>query len=87
MTKQLVIDEIAKAQGMSAADAKRALDATTNGIRSVLNTAGEVTIPGFGTLKREMSKRTSGRNPRTGETIAIIPRPVAKFKASKGLLG
>ncbi|MBN1196831.1 MAG: HU family DNA-binding protein [Candidatus Aminicenantes bacterium] len=46
---------------------------------------GKLTIVGFGTFKSTMKKRKKGRNPRTGETIEIPARRVAKFIPGKKL--
>ncbi|MDY0298004.1 MAG: HU family DNA-binding protein [Acidobacteriota bacterium] len=46
---------------------------------------GKLTIVGFGTFKSTLKKRKKGRNPRTGETIEIPARRVAKFIPGKKL--
>ncbi|MCZ6591940.1 MAG: HU family DNA-binding protein, partial [Alphaproteobacteria bacterium] len=45
----------------------------------------EVRLIGFGTFSVANRKATTGRNPRTGETIQIPARRQAKFKAGKAL--
>ena len=44
-----------------------------------------VTIAGFGTLSVKDRAARHGRNPRTGESIAIAASKVPSFKAGKGL--
>jgi DNA-binding protein HU-beta len=45
----------------------------------------DVRIVGFGTFSVAKRKATTGRNPRTGETIQIAASKQPKFKAGKGL--
>jgi DNA-binding protein HU-beta len=87
MTKQAVIDDMAENGRMTKADAGRALDQVAESLTRVLERGGpgtRVIMPGLGTFNRVMSTRTSARNPQTGETIAMTPRPVTKFKPPKG---
>ena len=44
-----------------------------------------VSIPGFGTFTVKDRPARQGRNPRTGESIAIAASKVPAFKAGKGL--
>ena len=44
-----------------------------------------VSVAGFGTFSVSARAARSGRNPRTGETIAIPASKSPKFKAGKGL--
>jgi len=46
---------------------------------------GEVPLPGIGKLKSAVSAARTGRNPKTGETIAIPAKNVVKFVAAKSL--
>jgi DNA-binding protein HU-beta len=81
MNKGELKDAVAKASGLSGADAERALDAVLDTITKAVSDGEKVTIPGFGTFeKRERSART-GRNPQTGAEIAIAATSVPGFKA------
>ncbi len=85
MNKSELIDQIAKAAGISKAAAARALDATTAAVTKSLKKGDLVTLIGFGTFY--VGKRTArkGRNPRTGETIQINAANSPKFRAGKAL--
>jgi nucleoid DNA-binding protein len=48
--------------------------------------AGELSIQDFGTFKLAVRKARIGRNPKTGESVDIPERTVARFKPSKNLL-
>jgi len=54
-------------------------------IASALATGDEVRIHGFGTLKTAQRSARVGRNPRTGETVQVAARRVARFTPSTTL--
>ena len=70
---------------MSMADANKAVDSVFATISNSLQGGNEVRLVGFGTFSVAHRKATTGRNPRTGETIQISARNQAKFKAGKAL--
>lgn len=76
---------MASSAGLSKADAGRAVDAVFDGISSSLAGGNEVRLVGFGTFSVGHRKATTGKNPRTGETIQIPASNRAKFKAGKAL--
>ncbi len=85
MNKADLIDIIATTADMPKATAGQVLDAITNGIANALSKGDIVTLVGFGTfVVRERAART-GRNPRTGEAIAIKAAKLPGFKAGKVL--
>lgn len=45
--------------------------------------AGEFAIPGLGKLKKSTRQARTGRNPATGETIAIPAKTVVKMRLAK----
>ena len=86
MTKQSVVDDMAENGKMSKAEAGRAFDQTFESLTRVIEGSAlgtPVVVPGFGTFKREMTTRTQARNPRTGEALAITPRPKTKFTETR----
>lgn len=85
MNKTELIDHIATQADISKADAGRALDAVTDGIKRTLKQGGAVTLVGFGTFAVGTRAARTGRNPRTGEEIKIKASKVPKFSAGKGL--
>ncbi len=70
---------------MSKADAAKAVDGVFDAITGSLQSGGEVRVVGFGTFSVANRKATTGRNPRTGESIQIPASKQPKFKAGKGL--
>lgn len=85
MNKSELIDQIAKAAGISKAAAGRSLDATTDAITSALKKGEMVTLIGFGSFYVGKRAARSGRNPRTGATIKISAANSPKFRAGKAL--
>lgn len=85
MNKSELIDQIAKAAGISKAAAGRSLDATTEAITKALKQGDMVTLIGFGSFYVGKRAARSGRNPRTGATINISAANSPKFRAGKAL--
>ena len=52
-------------------------------IKEVLQRGEAVKIAGFGNFMVRNKGQRKGRNPRTGEEIAITPRRVVTFRASQ----
>ena len=85
MNKQDLIAAVADSTGLSKNDATAAVDATLDTITSTLAGGGEVRLVGFGTFSTSQRAASTGRNPRTGETIQIPASTQAKFKAGKAM--
>ena len=85
MNKNDLISQVAEDSGLSKADATKAVDAVFDNIAGALGKGGEVRLVGFGTFSVSHRKATTGRNPRTGETIQIKASNQPKFKAGKAL--
>ncbi|SNR72431.1 DNA-binding protein HU-beta [Methylobacillus rhizosphaerae] len=83
MNKTELIDQIAKAAGISKAAAGRSLDATTAAITNALKKGEVVTLIGFGSFYVGKRAARNGRNPRTGATIKIKAANSPKFRAGK----
>jgi DNA-binding protein HU-beta len=85
MTKKELIDAIASKTGSGKADAERAIAALIEVISDTLKKGDSLSLPGFGSFEiRERAART-GRNPKTGEEIAIAASRVPAFKPGAAL--
>ena len=85
MNKNELIESVAERTGLAKSDAARAVEAVLGTLTEALKRGDTVALSGFGTfLSKERAART-GRNPRTGESIAIPASRVPAFKAGKGL--
>ena len=85
MKKTELIDKIAAGAGISKADAKKALDATTNALKEALVAGDKIQLVGFGTFSVSERPAREGINPATKEKIQIAAKKVAKFKAGAEL--
>ncbi len=85
MNKKELIAAMAQVTGYSQTDAGAALDAFIECVTTALKKKQEVRLVGFGTFAASKRKATTGRNPRTGETIKIKASVQPKFKAGKAL--
>lgn len=85
MNKNDLIAAVAASTGLSKSDVASAIDATLASITETLQSGGEVKLVGFGSFHVTQRAASTGRNPRTGETIQIAASRQPKFKAGKGL--
>ena len=85
MNKTELIDKIAAGAGLSKAEAKKALDATTAAIKEALVKGDKIQLVGFGTFSVNERPAREGINPATKAKIKIAAKKVAKFKAGAEL--
>ena len=85
MNKAELIEKVAVTTDTNKAAATRAVEAVFDTIAGALRAGDVVGVSGFGTFSVSARAARSGRNPRTGETIAIPASKSPKFKAGKGL--
>lgn len=85
MNKQDLISAVAESSGLSKTDAAKAVEGVFDSITATLKKGDEVRLVGFGTFSVSKRKASTGRNPRTGETMEIKASTQPKFKAGKGL--
>lgn len=85
MNKAELISAMAESAGITKVQAEKALTAFTDSVVSALKKKDKVSLIGFGTFSASERAARTGRNPRTGESIQIAAKTVAKFKAGKGL--
>ena len=85
MSREELIQKIAREAKVNKTQADKALRATLEGITSSLKKGKRVSFVGFGTFTVGKRKARMGRNPQTGETIRIAAARVPKFRAGKQL--
>ena len=85
MKKTEMVAKLAESNGMTKADAQKALNGVIGIISDELKAGGTVTLKSFGTFSVAERKPRTGRNPQTGQPIDIPARRVARFKAGKVL--
>lgn len=85
MNKAELVEAIAKDTGMSKTQSDAALASFLKAVKTELGKGGSVALIGFGTFGVSKRGARKGKNPRTGETIKIAARKVAKFSAGAEL--
>ena len=85
MTKQDMINMMAKEARISKATAGRALEAYIEAVGEELKKTGKLGLVGFGTFSCVQRKARTGRNPKTGSAINIPSKKVVRFRPGKGL--
>ena len=85
MNKSELSSHVAGGASLSKAQAGQVVDAVFSALADALARDESVVIPGFGTFSTKTREARQGRNPRTGESIAIAASKVPSFKAGKTL--
>ncbi len=85
MNKSELIAAVAERTELSRAKAGEAVDAVLGATEEALKKREDVRLVGFGTFATATRKASTGRNPRTGDTIAIAESTSVRFKPGQGL--
>ena len=85
ITKQALIQEIAKSTGFVRNDIKNVIEQFLDLLAEKLIEGNTIEIRGFGTFACKPRKARPARNPRTGETVLIEERMVPSFKFSNDI--
>jgi DNA-binding protein HU-beta len=85
VNKNDLVDAVAERTGLAKSDAARAVEAVLGAVTETLQKGDQVALSGFGTFVVKARAARTGRNPRTGESIAIPASRVPAFKAGKAL--
>ena len=85
ITKQSLIQEIAKSTGFVRNDIKIVVEQFLDLLGEKLIEGNTIEIRGFGTFACKPRKARPARNPRTGETVIIDERLVPTFKFSNDI--
>ena len=85
MSKTQLVEFMAEESGLTKADASRALEALIKGVAKGLKEDRKVTITGFVTFTAKDKPASTGRNPKTGETVQIPARTAVTIKAGSKL--
>ena len=85
MNRSELTANVAAGTSLSKSGAASAVGVVFQTIADALAGGEAVTIAGFGTFTTRDRPAREGRNPRTGETIAIAASRTTAFKAGKAL--
>ena len=87
MTKADLADVVYRIHGgLSRREAAEVVEGLIGAIKEVLLAGGRVQVSGFGNLEVVTRRARKGRNPQTGERIAIEARRALVFRPSKTLI-
>jgi nucleoid DNA-binding protein len=81
MTKKNLAEKLAALNGVSQAEALRAINMVIDGTRDAILEGNTVTFRGFGNFQKVLSGKRSGRNLKTGERVVIPEKSRVKFKS------
>jgi DNA-binding protein HU-beta len=76
---------VAARAGLSKAQTGQAITALIEHLQTALGQGDKISLPGVGQFEVAERAARQGRNPQTGETIAIPASKAVKFKAGKAL--
>ncbi len=85
MTKAELVEQIAEKINMSKKDTECIVNIFFGSIMGALAEGDKVELRGFGSFRVRSRNSRDGRNPRTGEAVAIPHKKAAFFKAGKEL--
>jgi len=85
MNKADIVAAVAEKTGLSKKDAEKAVKAFTEVVSDELVKGERIQLVGFGTFEVTERAAREGRNPKTGEPMAIAASKTPKFKAGKAL--
>ncbi len=80
MTKKEIAIKIADETGIKQIVVKEVVQRTINAMIEALAKGETLELRNFGVFKVKERKARTGRNPRTGETVAVPPKKVVTFK-------
>ena len=85
MNKAEFVEQVAEKSDLSRRQAELAIDATLKTIEEQLARGIEITLTGFGKFHVADRAARQGRNPQTGQPIAIKASRVPRFSAGSKL--
>ena len=85
MTRSDLCARVAAATSLSNADVAAAAGAVFSAIADALARGETITVAGFGKFTTRDHPARAGRNPQTGDAVAIAASRVPSFKAEKAL--
>jgi len=85
MNKSEMIETLAEQRGISVKKAEEIVSTIFDAMTDALLAGERIEIRGFGSFVVNDYKAYTGRNPKTGESIAVKPKKLPFFKVGKEL--
>ena len=85
MTKAELVDHVTALGDLTRRDGEVIVETLFDSIIDALKTNDKVEVRGFGSFRSRQRKPRTGRNPKTGEAVALSGKYVPHFKPGKDL--
>ena len=85
MIKVDIVNQVINRTGVSKSNAEMAVETIFEAMKQSLQRGERIELRGFGVFTVRPRKTGIGRNPRTGEEVAIPPGKAIRFKPGKEL--
>lgn len=85
MTKADLVDHVTALGDLTRRDGEVIVETLFDSIVDALKADDKVEVRGFGSFRSRQRKPRTGRNPKTGESVAVPAKRVPYFKPSKEL--
>lgn len=85
MTKSQLIDSVAARSGLTRKRAEHLVNTIFDSMEDALVRGDRIEIRGFGSFKTKHYPAYTGRNPKTGDPIAVDEKVLPVFKVGKQL--
>lgn len=83
VTRATLIEQINSRVGLSRHDSSGILESILDTVAQTLESGESVKLSGFGTFSVRQKGERTGRNPKTGVEVPIVPRSVLAFRPSQ----
>ncbi|MFN3412838.1 MAG: HU family DNA-binding protein [Thermoanaerobaculum sp.] len=85
MTRAEIVEALTNHLGLPLKSASEAVNVVLEAMMLALRRGEEIELRGFGCFRFRQRKPRTGRNPRTGEKVAVAAKKVVYFKPGKEL--
>src|ERR1700760_2012873 len=85
MTKAELVDRVTALGDLTRRDSEVIVDTLFDSIIGALKAGDKIEVRGFGSFRTRQRNSRTGRNPKTGESVAVPAKRVPFFKPSKEL--
>ncbi len=86
MTKRELVEKLsARVEGLSLKESEQLVNTVFESMTEALASGDRIEIRGFGSFLVKERQAKQGRNPRTGESVAVKAKKVPFFKPGKNL--
>ena len=85
MTKADLVEEVVKVSGLSKKDAEIIVNSVFSSITEALHNDDKIELRGFGSFRVRRRRSRQGRNPKTGDRVAVPEKRIPYFKPGKEL--